>query len=1043
MRILHLSDFHFKTSDKEIASQNLFIEKLLDNITPDLKIDFLLFTGDLVHSGSNPADFVAAYKTFLKPLGEKLDLPKKNALICPGNHDVDRNKISEPVKEHIRGFKKSEQITKLVEDNKEDVFGFSCKSTENYYQFEKAFYEKGELNGSDKINRLYSIHLRQLGKWKIGFASINTAWCSSGNDDKGNLFFPKSELEKAINELNVNKVDWKILLLHHPLGDLRDFNKVDIEDTIYSEFHLMFSGHLHKRGDFIRLMQNEGIFGTYAHAAFTKKDDGKIGYSIFDIDLETLEIKLQKFIYDFEERTFIALKEMNSTFPCNEIKADQIKVFKTLKKRLLEVRDKANELCVVTKEASSQKGFVDLFVDPVLKKQPQVEAVPNFNPTNRVNFGSLYVPKNFLIYGRDKTGKTSLLYKLQIDLLSNFSQLGEIPFYVDMADYKALPNKFDLQKNISKFIEHSFQQTENILKTYKFKILIDNFDPSKEELRKKLASFFQNFPNCSYVIIADQTLAQSYERIDYGLDGYEKLFIHDISRNEIRLLTKKWPNIPDQKRDEFVERIVDVLNQHSMPFNFWTLSIFLWIFSGKNTLNFNSNSELLELYIDDILDRNKLASDPQNRFSYSNYKLLLSELANHLLLNHRDLNYSMKYSELIPFVEDFKSQNQRRVGKTSEIVEHLLERGILKKLDDDYITFRLNGVFEYFIAFNFIENKKFFEKILNDDNYYLSFKNEFEIYSGFQRSEIENKDFIQKIFSKTKNAFAELNERMQGNLDTRLVQSMNKETIIDLTKPISQVAANSNLVPLSEEEKDEFLDEINSGIVRDVEVKPKKIYDVSVKNSDILEKYLVINGRVFKNIDNIKDSVLVEDIFNFIIDSSCNLGFLLIEELDSDVDEKRIEELDYSNAKTIIFQLLNNYLPSVVQSFIQQAMGHINLETIITNKINSLKGNWATNQFKLFILYCLLIDIDLKKYKYIIEEMIKFTRMGLIKSSVLVKLCYLLMFKAYEDDDMIAFLREKMREVNLSINPKADMKDFDQKFEKVKKLILLKRNANR
>lgn len=1042
MRILHLSDFHFKSGKKDIAAQDLLVDTFLKEISEKDKIDFFLFTGDIVFSGKNLHDFDSAYLSFFKRIVEKIHLPKANLLICPGNHDVNRDKINEPIKKYIRDFTKSEELTQLVEDNKADVFGLSCLPLENYRNFETQFYNKGVKNGNDVINPLYSLHIRKLDKWTIGFVSINTAWCSSGDDDKGNLFFPKTELEKAISELVMKKVDWKILLLHHPLEDLRGFNKTDIENVIYSEFDLMFSGHLHKREDFIKLTQNEGIFGSYAHAAFTSKEGGKIGYSIIDIDLDTLDITLQKHIYDHEERTFLSLTDMNFTLPCNEIKSDQIKIYKTLKKRLLEIIDKANELCVTNKEVTTEHGFRDLFVNPVLKKQPQIDASPNLNTSNRVDLKALYDQKNFLIYGKDKTGKTSLLYKLAIDLLNNFRQVSEISFYIDMNEFKLNSKKFDLQNLISKFIEHTFKQTETILRKYKFKILIDNFDPSNDELRVKLSDFFKKFTNAKYVIAADQTLAQSYERIDYGLNGYEKLFIHDISRNEIRLLTHKWPNIPDPKRDEFVDRIVDVLNQHSMPFNFWTLSIFLWIFAGRNTLNFNNNSELLELYIDDILDRNRLASDPNNRFSYANYKLLLSELANELLIKHQKSNYSMEYSKLISFVDNFKSKNKRRVGKTSEIVQHLLDRGVLKELDDDLITFRLNGVFEYFIAFNFIENKEFFRKILDDENVYLSFKNEFEIYSGFQKSASENKEFLNKVFIKTKNAFKDLSLKMDNDLDHQLILTMNNQDVIDLASPITELLSNQDLAPLSYEEKDDFLDEVNSTIRRNIDVKPKKLYDISIKNSDILEKYLMINGRVFKNIDNVNDEILVEEIFDFLINSSCNLGFLLIEEMEKDLDSMQLKEFKNPAAKTLVFHIINNYLPSVVQTFIADAIGHVNLEGIILSKIEDLKNDYHKHQFKLFILYSLLLDIDFRKYKNNIDDMIKISRMGLIKSSLLVKLCYLLLFKSYNDKNMINFLKEKIREVNLSINPKIDMKDFNKKFDKTVNLLLLKKRAD-
>ena len=309
MKILHLSDFHYKSDKKGVAAQNMLVEKLLQSLQAVGPLDLFFFTGDLVFSGTNPQDFTSAYEDLLKKVGEQLSIPKSMVFMCAGNHDVDRKAISEPIKDFIRNTKEPEELTKIVEDDKDDVFGLSCKPTNNFHQFHKDFYRKGIEHEADDVNRLYSTHIRQLGKWKIGIVTINTAWCSSGNDDKENLYFPRTELEKAIETLSKAKVNWKILLLHHPLTDLREYNKIDLEDLIYSEFHLMFSGHLHKREDFIRLMQSEGIFGTYSHAAFTKKDEGKIGYTVLDIDLDTLEISIQRHILIMMKKIFSPSKK--------------------------------------------------------------------------------------------------------------------------------------------------------------------------------------------------------------------------------------------------------------------------------------------------------------------------------------------------------------------------------------------------------------------------------------------------------------------------------------------------------------------------------------------------------------------------------------------------------------------------------------------------------------------------------------------------------------------------------------------------------------
>ena len=41
----------------------------------------------------------------------------------------------------------------------------------------------------DEIDKLFSTHIRTFQNWTIGFVTINTAWCSTGDDDKNNLFF--------------------------------------------------------------------------------------------------------------------------------------------------------------------------------------------------------------------------------------------------------------------------------------------------------------------------------------------------------------------------------------------------------------------------------------------------------------------------------------------------------------------------------------------------------------------------------------------------------------------------------------------------------------------------------------------------------------------------------------------------------------------------------------------------------------------------------------------------------------------------------------
>ena len=60
-------------------------------------------------------------------------------------------------------------------------------------------------------------------------------------------------------------------------------------------------------------------------------------------------------------------------------------------------------------------------------------------------------------------------------------------------------------------------------------------------------------------------------------------------------------------------------------------------------------------------------------------------------------------------------------------------------------SFRLNGVFEYFIAYYMTLDEEFLSSALEDKSYYLSFANEFELYAGFKR---DNIDFLNKFAEK-------------------------------------------------------------------------------------------------------------------------------------------------------------------------------------------------------------------------------------------------------------------------------------------------------
>ncbi len=67
MRILHIGDFHYK-SNKNLYEQKNVVDKLIQHLKTSEPIDYLIFTGDLVHSGEKESDFAEAHKAIFVPL---------------------------------------------------------------------------------------------------------------------------------------------------------------------------------------------------------------------------------------------------------------------------------------------------------------------------------------------------------------------------------------------------------------------------------------------------------------------------------------------------------------------------------------------------------------------------------------------------------------------------------------------------------------------------------------------------------------------------------------------------------------------------------------------------------------------------------------------------------------------------------------------------------------------------------------------------------------------------------------------------------------
>jgi len=285
----------------------------------------------------------------------------------------------------------------------------------------------------------------------------------------------------------------------------------------------------------------------------------------------------------------------------------------------------------------------------------------------------------------------------------------------------------------------------------------------------------------------------------------------------------------------------------------------------------------------------------------------------------------------------------------------------------------------------------FKKTIIQDNTIYLSFKNELGIYSGLKN---DDEVFLREIFNKTQDVFHDINENYQevGSPDEVLSSKINE--IYQLT----QIAKKAKLLgPFDKETQDALIEELEPLIGND-EIKRKELFDTSKINSDLLERYLGILARVFKNTDEVKDVKLINDVFNFLLETYISFGFYLIDEVESS-NQKLLDSNTITDREIDILKILSSVIPIITQVLMYDGMGHFNIEKMIKAKINELKADAQNNQYMLFLLHLLLVDIDIDKYDYLLDDLLTVINKGVLKTSLVFKLNYYLAFKAYNKPD--------------------------------------------
>ncbi|WP_449584601.1 NACHT domain-containing protein [Neotamlana sargassicola] len=616
-----------------------------------------------------------------------------------------------------------------------------------------------------------------------------------------------------------------------------------------------------------------------------------------------------------------------------------------------------------------------------------------------------------------------MLKKIELELLKDFSVYNKIPFYIDLKYWSNSINDFNFFKELSKYYFTNTNAATKLFYEKDFVLLIDNFHLEDNKTKDTLEKIVSENDNVRVIICSISSSLNSLDAARFDGRDLKKLYFHRLRKIHIKELTKRNYSFTEEKESQVVEKINSIFKKLSIPFNYWTVSIFLWVFNKDANNKLHNDVDLINLYVEKLLEKEQLTVSASS-FTFNNYKKLLAHFAYFLLKENHNNSYYAKYSDIIEFIQRYLDKNPRLRIDPRDIFNYLDSKSLLRKKDPDYYSFRLNGVFEYFVAYYMTFDEVFLNEAIEDENFYLSFSNEFELFAGFKRDNVE---FLNKIYVKTKKHFSYLNQEynlMSTSIDTILISKIvEADKLGKLIEKYSKKFQDG----LTEIQQDEIEEQINKEMKLDEnhsEVKIKKINSLN-ESSNSLEESLTILGKVFRNIDDINDSDLVYEIFDYIIDNACLWSFKLLDEF-GEMDISEIIKTDSKGEAQGLLKLISNVIPTLVQVRLYDMLGHINLEGIILERLDKSKSDSKNNQFKLFIYTFLLLDINYLQHKNIVEDMISLIKIPIIKYSFLLKLNYYLSFKNNLSNNDKKELKNNIQSQYLKFNNKTDVGEIQK-----------------
>lgn len=1004
IQIVHISDFHL---DSEIISSkkkeliNALIEDLKKNKVDSSKCIFAI-SGDLIDKGgyqfsSIKKAFDLFKESFIDVISENLSISNDQFFFVPGNHDVDRKKVESIVENGtLAEVSSSKGIKDFITKNR--VSSKYLDRIEDYKNFERDFYRNSKI-----ATQLSNFDSCFITNDNIGIACFNSVWRSSKENEDGLLILGEQQVESAIDFLKETEV--KIAIMHHPLDDLIKDDREKVKPLLYRNFDILLIGHKHCVDvEFTRNFHGT-LLSCQSNASVADFSDEKYqnGYAIIDFEKGcTTTIHYRKYLSD--HAMFVPNVDVGSDDGCiiinypDESIIHRSSIIDKALDTLQNVRfDNANEhLFTYGLDPNIPCRINDLFVEPTLTNIPETHSdsddIIYYHLSDFVKGND-----NFLIYGLKESGKTTLLNKLLIEFTNNYKSVEHIPVIINFNDLGSR----QIGQLIRDYLAISAEEYRLLIANNKFILLIDDISFIDKDKVAKVIDFVHQNPKTRIITTKEQVLENVLptDFLDYNADfNFNVIYIQNFKAQQIKSLIKKW--FPNQS-DDYKKRINSIIKNFealSLPRTPLAVTLFLWIIDKQEKSPIN-NSLLVQQVVENLLEKTHFENVYQNKYNFQNKIRLLAFIAKKMEdVGDGDFSYRMKYSDLLDYIGTYLKG--KIILSPKVIIEDFVKRGVLAYNQEDFVKFKFDFLYRYFLSIYINYDENFKAKLFNPEEC-LNYFDEIVYYSGLHTDDCFLLDLSQKLLQ---TVFREFNKDLISNWEKL-------DSFFNTSKSLSSKISMSKIQkkPTEEELETMYDEELNTIPIK---------RSIERRNSTCekpLDKTLKFASLLFRNLEDIDDQKIRATSLQNIITSSVSFMLLYRDSVVYYYIKNKAKPKGFP--KNIDFSVFIRLLPLLHQVLMSDWIGTEKTKLVIKEKIDKHNLNAGLSEYEKFIDIFIYADIKGAGYLNLIKDFLLNNRFRYIKDLGTIKLIlyYYMRSKTKESDlqylNLISDLKKQLRQI--------------------------------